>query len=109
MSAYIAIRRYDILRCRKLRLVGTNDIAASEDHFMGREVSELSAKSLRTVMVWDPLVRACHWLLVAAFFIAYFTEDDVLTRSGLSWFKVTALADLQFVGLIPPTPTARLG
>jgi cytochrome b len=31
------------------------------------------------VTVWDPLVRVCHWLLVVAFFVAYFTEDDLLT------------------------------
>jgi cytochrome b len=31
------------------------------------------------VRVWDAFVRVAHWLVVAGFFVAYFTEDDLLT------------------------------
>lgn len=32
-----------------------------------------------TVRVWDLFVRVAHWTVTASFFIAYFTEDDVLS------------------------------
>lgn len=32
----------------------------------------------REVPVWDIIVRLGHWCLVAAFFVAYFTEDELL-------------------------------
>lgn len=31
-----------------------------------------------SVKVWDPVIRYGHWILVVAFFAAYFTEDDFL-------------------------------
>lgn len=43
------------------------------------------------VKVWDPLVRIFHWTLAIAFFIAYFTEDDLLKVHVWAGYTVLAL------------------
>jgi len=39
----------------------------------------MSESKANSIQVWDPVVRIGHWTLVTTFFIAYFTEDDLLT------------------------------
>jgi cytochrome b len=36
-------------------------------------------KSHDLIKVWDLPLRIFHWLLVAGFFVAYLTEDELLT------------------------------
>jgi cytochrome b len=43
------------------------------------------------VKVWDPLVRVFHWTLAGAFFIAYLTEDDLLTLHTWAGYTVLGL------------------
>ncbi|MDX2503232.1 MAG: cytochrome b/b6 domain-containing protein [Gammaproteobacteria bacterium] len=43
------------------------------------------------IRVWDPLVRFFHWSLVTAFFIAYFTEDDLLTVHSWAGYLIFTL------------------
>ena len=33
----------------------------------------------KSIMVWDPLIRGGHWIIVTAFALAYFTEEDLLS------------------------------
>ncbi|MGZ5586815.1 MAG: cytochrome b/b6 domain-containing protein, partial [Methylobacter sp.] len=48
-------------------------------------------KSQQVVKVWDLPLRIFHWLLVAGFFIAYLTEDDLLTVHVWAGYLVAGL------------------
>lgn len=45
----------------------------------------------KRVKVWDPLVRIFHWSLVAAFAVAFVTEDDWMRLHALAGYVVTSL------------------
>lgn len=49
------------------------------------------------IKVWDPLVRFFHWSLVTAFFIAYFTEDDLLTVHSWAGYLIFSLLIIRLV------------
>lgn len=49
------------------------------------------------IKVWDPLVRAFHWTLVAAFGIAYVTEEDFLSLHSWAGYTVFALLMVRLV------------
>jgi len=51
----------------------------------------------RTINVWDPVVRIGHWLLVVAFFTAYFTEDDFLTQHTWAGYIVAAIVFIRII------------
>ena len=55
------------------------------------------------VRVWDAFIRLGHWLLVAGFFVAYFTEDDLLSVHVWAGYLVGAIVVLRVVwGFIGP-------
>lgn len=55
------------------------------------------------VKVWDIFVRVFHWTVVAAFFIAYLTEDDVLTLHVWAGYTIGALVPLRIIwGVVGP-------
>ncbi len=55
----------------------------------------------KQVTVWDPLVRIFHWSLVSAFFIAYFTEDDLLDLHVYAGYVVAGLLVFRLIwGLV---------
>jgi cytochrome b len=58
-------------------------------------------------MVWDPLVRLFHWSLVSAFFIAYFTEDDLLDLHVYAGYLIAGLLVFRLVWGIVGSRHAR--
>lgn len=55
------------------------------------------------IKVWDLFVRLFHWTLVAAFFVAYFTEDDMLALHVWAGYLVGGLVVLRIAwGFVGP-------
>jgi len=61
----------------------------------------------KRIQVWDPLVRIGHWLLVLAFFTAYFTEDDFMTQHTWAGYTVAAIVFTRIVWGFIGTPYAK--
>lgn len=56
-----------------------------------------------TIRIWDPFVRLSHWILVAAFFIAYFSEDDLLSLHVWAGYVLGVIVLLRIVwGVVGP-------
>ena len=54
-----------------------------------------------TIRVWDPIVRIGHWTLVLSFFVAYFTEDDLLTQHVWAGYVVGTVVCIRLIwGLV---------
>jgi len=55
------------------------------------------------VRVWDLFVRVFHWTVAVAFFVAYFTEDDLLTVHVWAGYTIGVLVVMRILwGFVGP-------
>lgn len=54
-------------------------------------------KSEELIKVWDLPLRIFHWLLVAGFFVAYFTEDELLSVHVWAGYAIGGLLIFRLV------------
>lgn len=55
------------------------------------------------VQVWDVFIRVFHWTVVVAFFVAYFTEDDLLTLHVWAGYTIGVFVLLRILwGFVGP-------
>jgi cytochrome b len=66
-----------------------------------------SAEAADTVPVWDFAVRLFHWSLVTTFFIAFFTEDELLWLHVWAGYAVGGLVAFRIVWGLVGTRHAR--
>jgi cytochrome b len=61
------------------------------------------------IKVWDLPLRIFHWLLVVAFFVAYFTEEDFLTVHIWAGYLIIGLLAFRLVWGFYGNSYARFG
>jgi cytochrome b len=61
------------------------------------------------VKVWDLLVRVFHWCLVAAFFVTYVTEDNLMSLHLAAGYMILGLVAFRIVWGFIGTRHARFG
>ena len=59
--------------------------------------AEARSTGVRTVRVWDPLVRVFHWSLVAAFVIAWSTGDEFMSVHEFAGYVIMGLIAFRIV------------
>ena len=68
-----------------------------------QDTTMTNPESKTRIQVWDVFVRVFHWTVVAAFFIAYFTEDDLLTLHVWAGYTIGVFLILRVLwGFIGP-------
>ncbi len=62
---------------------------------------------MKTVTVWDPVIRIGHWTLVIAFLTACFTEDDLMTLHAWAGYVIAVVIAVSLVWGFIGGPYAR--
>lgn len=52
------------------------------------------------IKVWDSLIRLSHWGLVAAFYIAFLSEDNLMSLHLYAGYTFLSLLTLRLIGVL---------
>ena len=72
------------------------------------DTAVLAKPAAKTVQVWDPLLRICHWTLAAGFAVAFIAEEGDLVHQVAGYIVAGAVAIRLVWGLLGPQH-ARFG
>lgn len=62
---------------------------------------------MQEIKVWDPFVRIFHWTVFVSFFIAYFTEDEVMWLHEIAGYTILVLVLARIIWGVIGTRFAR--
>jgi len=57
----------------------------------------MSVPNSTEVRVWDPFIRVAHWTIAIAFFVAYLTEDNLMTVHVWAGYAIGLLVLLRVI------------
>ena len=66
------------------------------------DTAVLTTPAAKTVQVWDPLLRICHWTLAAGFAVAFIAEEGDLVHQVAGYIVAAAVAIRLVWGFVGP-------
>lgn len=93
--------------CQSIYIIDFQDAIAFNFNAFDKMQKEIYMTKLRTINVWDPLIRIGHWTLVIAFFTAYFTDDDFMTLHIWAGYTIAMVIFIRVIWGFIGTPYAK--
>ena len=67
-----------------------------------KSVKDLSTMKTTDIVVWDPLVRICHWVLAASVIVAWFADEPLVLHTWLGYIAGAVVGVRVLWGFVGP-------